>query len=240
LEEGDFLSVLAGRFSCHAKVCVTFLLATGAYNAWLHLPAWSSFVSTRYGQTLLSKLFLLLPLLAAAFVNLHWIMPALASADVPLRTRIAARRLVALVRAEVMLGGLILVAAAALTHLPPAAAVSPGAPRTQSKSSGAFEVDLEMTPQRVGSNRASARLRAADGSAILSPIRVTFYFRMLDMNMGLQTIPGQSAADGSYSGDVFLSMAGRWQVSVEISPPQGDTFVTEFQFLAAPEERSIQ
>jgi copper transport protein len=234
-EQSDFLAALARRFSWQARVCVAFLLATGAYNAWLHMPDWSSFVSTSYGLTLLGKLLLMILLLAAAFANLRWVVPALASDGSSPGARNASPRLRMLVRAETVLAGMILIAAAALTHLPPASAVSPSALGAQTKRSGGFEVGFQMTPQRVGPNRVSARLRSADGSPIPLARRVTFYFRMLDMDMGLQTIPAEAAPDGSYSADFLLPMAGRWQVSVEISPSQGDTFVTEFQILSAPQ-----
>jgi copper transport protein len=230
----DFLAVLAERFSWHARICVTLLFVTGAYAAWLHLPGWTSFVSTRYGQTLLVKLILLVPLLAAAFLNLRWVVPALASTGSRPGAPDTPRRLLTLVRAETLFGVAILAAAGILTQLPPASAMSPVNLGPQVRSSRGFEVELQLTPQAVGPNRIVARLRSADGSLVSTARRVTFYLRMLDMEMGLQTIPAENAPDGSYSAEVTLSMAGRWQVSVEIAPPQGDTFVTEFELLAAP------
>jgi hypothetical protein len=47
--------------------------------------------------------------------------------------------------------------------------------------------------------------------------------------MGLQSVQAEPSLDGSYEAEVMLSMGGRWLFSVEVSPQEGDTFLTEFR-----------
>jgi nitrogen fixation protein FixH len=89
-------------------------------------------------------------------------------------------------------------------------------------------VGLKLEPNKVGNNRAVIVL-TANGQKISSARRVTVYLRSLDMDMGLSTVQAKPTSDGNYEADVVLSMGGKWLISVEVSPPQGDTFVTEFR-----------
>jgi copper transport protein len=234
----ESLQVLVRRFSGQALLCVALLLATGVYNAWLHLSSWSSFLDTNYGRLLLLKMALLVPLLIAAGINRLWFLPKLAAAEPPEGLGMTLNWLRRLVRTETALGVILLGVAAVLTQLPPATSASGMAPAILDKPSGDFVISLKVSPQRSGSNRATAWIRTKDGVLVSDARRVTFFLNMLDMDMGLQTVQASPAADGSYSAEVVLSMAGRWRISVEASPPRGDTFVTEFEFLATAPERS--
>ena len=90
-------------------------------------------------------------------------------------------------------------------------------------------VGLRLDTNRVGTNRARVTLQDLQGRMDSGAKRVTLYVRSLDMDMGLETIQAQPSPEGEYGAEVVLSMAGRWQVSVEVTPSHGDTFVTEFQ-----------
>jgi hypothetical protein len=72
-------------------------------------------------------------------------------------------------------------------------------------------------------------LKDFDGRTRTDARRVTIYVRSLDMDMGLETVQAEPSPGGTYEAKVLLSMAGRWLFSVEVSPPQGDTFLTEFR-----------
>ena len=221
---------LAHRFSRVARICVLFLLVTGVYNSWLHMPTWISFVSTDYGRVLFAKLILLIPILFIAAVNLRRVLPALAAfAQHPDVARRWAGRFRKLVRGEAVLGLVILALVASLTSLPRAAAVAVSGPMSLSKRTGDTTIGLRLDPNKAGPNQAVILVQNSDGQTISEARRVTLFLRSLDMDMGLQTIQAQPSPDGAYTAEVFLSMAGRWLVSVEVSPPRGDTFVTEFE-----------
>ncbi len=229
-ENMALLSMLTGRFSRIARVSVGVILATGIYNAWLHMPSWSAFLSTSYGKVLLTKAVLIVPILLIAAVNWRRVLPSLEgfSRD-PNAARKWAGNFRRLIGAETMLGAVVLVLATSLTSLPPSATVSAAGPMTLSKRNGDITVGLKLEPNKVGTNQSVITLRDSGGRAVEGAKRVTLYLRSLDMDMGLQTVQAQAAGGGAYQAEVFLSMAGRWSISVEVTPSHGDTFVTEFQ-----------
>jgi len=65
------------RFSRLAGFCVTAVLASGLYNAWVQLPGPAALVTTIYGRALAVKLVLVLGLLWWGAVNRYTVVPAL-------------------------------------------------------------------------------------------------------------------------------------------------------------------
>jgi putative copper export protein len=57
-------------FSNYARAAVPLLIVTGLYAAWLEVGSVEALLRTVYGQALLVKLILFLPLLAVAGINL--------------------------------------------------------------------------------------------------------------------------------------------------------------------------
>ena len=224
------LSELTSRFSRIARISVAVLLATGIYNAWLHMPTWISFLSTAYGRVLLAKLVVIVPILLIGALNLRRVLPALAGSAQHLdAARTWAGRFRPLIRVESALTLVLLVLVAVLTTLPPASAVASG-PINLAKRSQDWNVSLRLDPNRLGKNQAVVSLQDANGQPVTDAKRVTLYLQMLDMDMGLVTVQSSPSADGTYRAEVPLSMAGKWSISVEVSPSAGDTFVTEFDF----------
>ena len=70
------------RFSALGFVSVTILLATGAYNAWTLVGAVPPLLGTSYGQLLLIKLAMIVPLIALAAVNLFKLKPRILASGV--------------------------------------------------------------------------------------------------------------------------------------------------------------
>jgi nitrogen fixation protein FixH len=129
---------------------------------------------------------------------------------------------------ETALGIILLALVAVLTSLPPATAAVTTGPLNLTQQSGEMTVGLKLEPNKVGANHAFVAL-TSNGKKVSTAKRVTVYLRSLDMDMGLTTVQAKPTDDGNYEADVVLSMAGKWLVSVEVSPPQGDAFVTEFK-----------
>lgn len=229
-DESEFLGSLVRRFSRMARICVLVLLVTGTYAAWLHIPSWRAFVSTDYGVALLIKLFLVTLILLIAAVNWRRVLPALAGfSQQPEIYRKWAGRFRALIRNEAMLGVAVLLAAAVLTSLPPATAVAMAGPVNLSKHNEDMVVDLKLDSAKVGTIHSVVTLRDLTGRTITDAKGVTLFVRMLDMEMALESVEAQATPNGKYQADVSLAMAGRWQISVQVSPPHGDAFVTEFE-----------
>jgi copper transport protein len=217
-----------------ARICVLVLLVTGIYAAWLHIPNWRAFVSTDYGVALLIKLFLVSLILLIGAVNWRRVLPALAGfALLPETYGKWAGRFRTLIRTETALGVAVLVAVAILTSLPPATVVAMAGPADLTKRNEDMIVNLRLDAVRVGTVHSVVKLQDLTGRTISDAKRVTLFVRMLDMDMGLETIETQSAPSGGYQADIPLPMAGKWSVSVEVSPSHGDTFVAEFDISPA-------
>ena len=121
------------RFSALGFVSVTVLIATGAYNAWTLVGAVPPLVGTTYGQLLLIKLALLLPLVAVAAVNFLKLKPRIVALGAELSTaRIAEllHRLKRNVTGEATLGAAILIVVGMMSVTPPARHVQPEWPFT--------------------------------------------------------------------------------------------------------------
>ena len=121
------------RFSALGFVSVTVLIATGAYNAWTLVGAVPPLVGTTYGQLLLIKLALLLPLVALAAVNLLKLKPRIVALGAELSAaRIAEllHRLKRNVTWEATLGTGILIVVGMMSVTPPARHVQPEWPFT--------------------------------------------------------------------------------------------------------------
>ena len=71
------LAEIVRRFSPFALAATSFLLLTGALAAWRFVQSTGALLTSAYGLTLLVKIALILPALAAGFVNYRFIRPAL-------------------------------------------------------------------------------------------------------------------------------------------------------------------
>ena len=151
-DRGAFLSALAPRFSTLAILSVGVLVVTGIYSGWAQVTVLAA-TNTPYGLTLVSKLALIVPLLALGAVNLLWIRPRLAVDD-------SARRwLKRLVAGEVVLAVVVLTAVAMLASLEPARQVASREGVGQENkltfrdTAEGADIVLEVELGRVGPNR---------------------------------------------------------------------------------------
>lgn len=116
------------RFSWLGFVSVAVLISTGAYNAWTLIGAVPPLVGTSYGQLLLTKLALLLPLIAVAAVNLLKLKPRILALGVEQSAACIVELLHRLrrnVTREAILGACILVVVGMMSVTPPARHVQP-------------------------------------------------------------------------------------------------------------------
>ena len=112
-ERTTYLAETVRRFSNLALISVGCLIATGVYAMTLHTTR-STILNTSYGQTLLIKHALILPLIGTAALNLLVVKPRLR------RDERARRWLPRLLWVEAGLGLAVLLVTATLTQLPPA------------------------------------------------------------------------------------------------------------------------
>jgi putative copper resistance protein D len=147
------------RFSALGLVSVGTLVLTGLVNSWVLVGSFPALVGTPYGQLLLLKLVLLLPLIAIAAVNRVRLKPRLLASRVA-RPDGPARPLVARLRrnaiGEAGLGAVVFVVVGLLGVTPPAWHVSPSWPFTVRFSWDANKDRPELLPAMIVASAAAA------------------------------------------------------------------------------------
>ncbi|MGE0134296.1 MAG: copper resistance protein CopC [Dehalococcoidia bacterium] len=223
-----FVTALAARFSLVAGLSVGLVIITGVYSSWLQVTSRAAF-DTPYGSILTAKVALVLGLLAVAGLNLLWVRPRLARG----LGESGLRRLVAV---EIALALLVIGAAAGLTSLEPARQVQS---REEQRSALRFgetvegtQIDGEVGPGTVGANRIAVRLADRSGDAVGDASQVTVRLRYLDRDLSPIEVSATSVGGGRYEAPAtVLSIAGAWQIEVDVSRPGAFDARTASRFL---------
>lgn len=114
------LSRAIPRFSALALTAWGALALTGAYAAWLHVGNWTALRETAYGQSLIVKLLLLVPLLVLGGFNLAVVRRRLRSETDHVAGSVWSRRFALAVGAEAALVVVLLLIVGRLIGQPPA------------------------------------------------------------------------------------------------------------------------
>jgi copper transport protein len=211
-EPSDRKAAAVRRFSAVAGVALFAVLGTGVVRAVNEVPSWGALFSTLYGRLVLVKVGLLIALAALGAVNRYR------------NVRRAGRNMGALrrvSRAELVLGAIVLVAAAVLSSVAPrpervVAAPPPGIEARGTDFARTVGVRLRATPGTAGSN--TFRVRIADPSTgePLDAERVALEFSYLGpLDVGTSVLELRRAGSGTYSASgTNVSLAGRWEVDV--------------------------
>ncbi|MEP6985481.1 MAG: copper resistance protein CopC [Chloroflexota bacterium] len=225
---------LVGAFSNYARVPVMLLLVTGLYAAWLEVGSLTSLLTTVYGQALLIKLLLLLPLLALAAINLIFTRRGLQAGE-----RLWFGRLRGLVGAEITLALGILLAVGVMTSSNPArgiqaqrqAAVSPPQPQPYFAMELANNqmMHLEITPGYVGENEFIITPFDETGNLIEDASLIRLRFTSLDQNVGDSELRLKPNGQGEYRlKGSNLSLAGQWRIRMTVARPNKFDTVVDF------------
>lgn len=229
------LASVAARFSAMAGASVATLAVTGLYQAWLHVGSIGGLLETLYGQGLLIKQGFLVALLAIAAVNLLVLRPRLAAAE-QAQTPGLAMWFGRLVRTEALLALLVLLAAGAVTSLPPARQtfeqlVASG-PLVMSTRSDDLGLRLAVYPARPGANTFSLELREAAGSPVQEAEAVAIKFRYLEEAFEPTTEIVEHVEGGRYELQTAgLGSEGRWLLETLVRRPGRDDVRAVFRFL---------
>lgn len=207
---------LIPRFSALALVSVAVLVLTGVYASLLHVGSWAALTTTLYGQTLLIKVMIFLPLVVLGAVNLLSTGPQMKRAtsatggDSWLVTRFRQ-----LITSEVTLAAAVVLSVGVLTTLPPAA--SPElAPLGGKAQVDDLAVTLAITPGRVGINSFLVTV-TADGQPLNDARAVELRFTPAQADLPPSEAQLTAQGDGQYSIDgAFLSLPDAWQVQVVV------------------------
>jgi len=222
-------------FSNYVRVAVAVLLITGVYAAWLHVGSLDALTGTLYGQALLFKIVLIIPLLAIAAVNLIFTQRGLTGG-----AEVWGGRLRALVGAEIMLTCGMLLAVGALTSLDTARAaliLQQRATAMMPNEVGGMvikegtHVMLTAKPGYVGQNTFEVRLLTLNGKPINDADRLRLRFDKADGSGESELdIRGAQPKDGVYRVEgANLSSPGQWRVRLTVQRPQQYDMVVDFQ-----------
>jgi copper transport protein len=168
-ERGTGALPALGRFTAIAIPAVVALILTGAAQAALYLPDFTSLTATTYGWLVLGKAGGALLLLSLAALNRQRLTPALST-----QRPDASRHLSRGIAAEMAVALVVLGLAAVLTMTPPHDATThqhaEAAPGTRvATEAGKFSLLLEASPARAGQNRLTAWIAGADGNPATPP-----------------------------------------------------------------------
>ncbi len=233
-ERVALLSELVPRFSTLALVSVLLLLGSGLYMALRQVPSWCALTSTLYGQALLAKHLLLLPVLALAAIN-RWALKPRMIARVALvstnpdpvksveNTENTLSHLHKLIATEVLVLGVIVLIAGVLTlTAPPLRGGAASALQTPLEPSqlfiqplGEITVALSVSPVRVGKNVFEIRATDSSGKPVEDILKVWVDFVYLDQPLGSTTALAEATGEGRYRVEgILMSIAGNWHVTV--------------------------
>ncbi|HEY8414905.1 MAG TPA: CopD family protein, partial [Thermaerobacter sp.] len=223
-------AVLVRRFSALGALAVLSLAATGALASYRNIYGAEALGRSPYGQALAVKLVLIAVLLSIAAVNRFVLHPLLdrqrggatPAGGLPPGPARALRRWV---RAEAVVGGGVLLAAAIMAVLPPAdrpAAV--GEPRAWRVEMAGEPVELAVHPGQRGAVTLVARPL---GGA--RPARGTIHLDMTGHPMGGYAV-SLSPRDGGLEGRAVLPMPGTWRLTWMLEDAGGTAreYVTTF------------
>ena len=213
---------LVGYFSNFMRVSVAALIISGFYAAYLQVGSTAALLTTVYGQTLLVKLLLAIPLLGISAFNLIFTQRHLQNGE-----GVWTGRLRGFVGAEITLVAAILASVGVMTAIAPARTVV--AARSPASSSTAFlsyfrmqqtenlMAHFEITPGYVGVNTFKVSLYDVKGNPLTDAARIRLRFDSEQQNIGQSDLRAERQPDGSYTvNGANLSIAGKWRIRLTI------------------------
>jgi copper transport protein len=223
------LSRVLPRFSTVALVAWGVLGLTGLYSAWLHVGNLDALRETDYGQSLLWKLLLLVPLLGLGAFNLLVVTRRIRSAGRDAaRTTTWGKRFGLAITAELALVILLFLIVGRRTGQAPAReelALGNGR-ATSDLSAEGTDATLIITPASTGPNH--YRLEV-DGDPLPTDTSAILRIELPSQGAGQLDIPLVRAAGNAFEGHGSeLSITGDWTIqTILIRPGQDDWTVTK-------------
>jgi len=227
-ERRETLSALVRRFSLVAGLSVAVIILTGLYSAWAQVVTVEA-LQVPYGRVLGVKVAVFAALLLIAAANLVWVRPRLRAGGT------ASTWLKRLVVAEIVLAAVVLLAVGFLTSLEPARQVASRegigieSGLNFEQATEGTRVTLQIEPAQVGPNTVLASLADMSGAPITNATDVRVRLSYLDVDLGETPISATEVGEGEFVlEDQLISLAGAWQVEVEVQRP--DAFDTRAAF----------
>jgi copper transport protein len=223
------------RFSLLAVIAWGTMGFTGFYSAWLQVGNIPALTGTPYGQTLILKLILIVPLLALGAFNLAIVTRKLRFAESEERVEGWSNHFVSALIAEAVIVTLLLGVVGLLIGTPPARQVI-------EQQAGSLRVALEaggqtgtliITPGTVGPNHYRLEFGSGHEAHLRNPgvTDATLRFSLPERQTGQIDVPLIGAPSGGYEANGSeLAFPGDWQMQVTVrTPGQPDWVVSTTQ-----------
>jgi copper transport protein len=212
------------RFSLLALIAWAVMGFTGLYSSWLQVGNIPALTGTPYGQTLILKLILIVPLLALGAFNLAVVTRKLRAAATEERVEGWSNHFVSALIAEVVIVTLLLGVVGMLIGTPPARQV-------MEQQSGSLRVALEaggqtgtliITPGTVGPNHYRLELGSGHEAHLRNPgiTDATLRLSLPERQTGQIDVPLIAAPSGGYEAHGSeLAFPGDWQMQLTVLMP---------------------
>jgi copper transport protein len=209
------------RFSTFAVGSVAVLLVAGSVNGYLQVKSWDALFTTTYGQLLLVKIALILPLLALGAFNNRFAVPNIRAGASSEPER---RRFLRMAGAEIGIMLVIVGVTAALVAEPPAKAQAAvqqlsGQPRGELLA-GPFHLAIEAKPGTAGTN--DIVMQVIHGEDIAE---ITAEATLPSQDIGPLELEATQAGPRRWIvEDADLAIPGTWDLRVQIRQGEFDAF----------------
>jgi copper transport protein len=208
------------RFSTLAVASVAVLVVSGIVSGFLEVRSWSALWETTYGQLLLAKVAILVPLLALGAYNNRVSVPRLRAGS---PTAAGKRAFARVVGTELALLLVIVGVTTALVAEPPARAqaVESSGPVAREGKVGPYDFTVTFDPARAGANTVHVYLLDSDGQ-LAEADEVTMSGSLPDVDIGPLDIELSSGGPGHVTGVAELPLPGDWQVTLDVRKGEFD------------------
>ncbi|MFL5518319.1 MAG: CopD family protein, partial [Gemmatimonadales bacterium] len=212
------------RFSLLALIAWGVLALTGIYSAWLQVGNLPALTGTPYGQTLILKLIVIVPLLLLGAFNLLVVTRRLRSAKTEERVEGWSSHFVTAVVAEAVIVTLLFGVVGMLIVTPPARQVI-------AQEAGRLTIPLEangqsgtlvITPGAVGRNSYLLELGSGHEAHLQSSAgtQATLRLELPERQTGQIDIPLTSGSSGGFQAEgAELAFPGQWRLQVTVRVP---------------------
>ena len=219
-ERWSLAATAVPRFSLLAVASVAALVATGLVSGFLEVRSLEALWSTTYGQLLLAKVALLVPLVALGAFNNRISVPRLRAAAAGSREKQAFARTVGV---ELALLLVVVGVTTALVAEPPAkaqAAVASG-PVTREGEIGPYTFTLTVDPAATGPN--SVHVYLLDRTGALAHVdEVALSATLPEVDVGPLEFDATPAGHGHAAAVAELPLPGTWRLQLDVRKGEFD------------------
>jgi copper transport protein len=222
------VAALIPHFSTLALISVATLTLTGVYAGLVDVGSFHALLVTAYGQALILKLALALPMIGMGAYNLLVTTPRMRQAALQAegdagRVQFFRRMLMG----EAALGALLLVWVGVFTSLPPAQVNAPPSGFTRSLQADDLSMELSIDPGRVGLNTFTLQVNSSSGP-VANASEVDLRFTAHSGTIASTDAKLVSVGGGKYTlHGSYLGLPDRWQVTAIVRrPDKFDAYAT--------------